>query len=112
MSEETYLPLLENLVITSIGEEVLGASLPKATLANTTAPWLTRQQQRPIHGPNMVPFPGGPNCKLITLVLFHYEGGNDLSSLEYRHIMAVDFSSLPITPLPAPTICGITECLI
>lgn len=47
MSEETYLLLLENLLMTSIGVEVLGASLPKADLANTTALWLTCQQQRP-----------------------------------------------------------------
>lgn len=66
ISEQTNLPLLENPVMTSIEVNVSGASLPNADLANTSAEWLIGQQQRPIHGPNMVPFPGGPACKFTS----------------------------------------------
>ena len=83
VSEETSLPLLENPVMLSLEVDVLGASLSKADLANTTAEWLIGQEQRPVHGPSMAPFPGGAVRKSITLDLFHHGGGKDLSSLEY-----------------------------
>lgn len=112
MSKETNLPWLENPVMTSTRVDVLGASLPKADLANTSAEWLICQQQRPIHGPNMVPFPGELACKFTTLDLYHDGGNKDLSSLEYIYVLDVDLSSVSVMPLPAPTICGLIEYLI